>query len=302
MMKKILCIDIGGTRIKSAVLPEHPTFDDVQKAPRMVVRTLGWLNHSLPKLLDPGHWPSLASHYHKQGIKYDAVALSVPGIIDGGGLFKRADLVNGPAQVPENLLSALKESAGCPVSVVKDADAWMMGFQVYERQIGINSEFPAVLMAFGTGFGISAASSSTYVASIEVGARPSRSWQRLATASGYNITECWHIHRIIGRPFFEYVENERKDWDHIRIRDEYSKRVNAALNDILPWIEVNMGAAIRTVVLAGGNAEYVSVRSLSENGRRIISLTDRLSTLPPDLITVLGVESASHRPPTRALQ
>lgn len=59
-MKHTLCIDIGGTRIKSAVLPEHPTLEQVRKASPMVIRTRGWLNHSLTKLIDPGHWTSLA--------------------------------------------------------------------------------------------------------------------------------------------------------------------------------------------------------------------------------------------------
>ena len=293
MNKNILCIDIGGTRIKSAVLPEHPTFDQVKNAPSLVVRTLGWLNHSLPKLLDPGHWPSLAAHYHKQGINYDAVALSVPSVIDAEGLFKRADLTHGPAKVPERLLASLSKSAGCPVSVVKDADAWMMGFQAYARQTGIKAEFPSVLMAFGTGFGISAAASLDNVVSLEASSRLAKSWKKLAAASGYNITEGWHVHQIIGRPFFEYVEKSQQAWDHLAIRDEYTKRVTAALDDILPWIEGALGP-IRTLVLAGGNAEYVSVRSLSRVARNVISLTGRSSKLSPDLITVLGVEASSR--------
>jgi hypothetical protein len=301
-MKHTLCIDIGGTRIKSAVLPENPTFEQVRDAPSMVVRTLGWLNHSLPKLIDPGHWPSLATHYQNQGIHYDAVAMSVPGVIDGEGRFKRPDLVHGPAKVPERLLEALRKSAGCPVTVVKDADAWMMGFQAYAKARGIKVEYPALLMAFGTGFGISAASSADSVASIEAGERPAHSWKRLAADSRFNITEGWHVHEIIGRPFFEYVEESHKEWDHLKIREEYTKRVNAALDDILPWIEGSMGHPVRTYVLAGGNAEYVSVRTLSEGGRNVISLTDRMSSLTPDLITVLGVEASSRKPRTMALQ
>jgi hypothetical protein len=301
-MKHILCIDIGATRIKSAVLPECPTFDQVKNAPSMVVRTLGWLNHSLPKLIDPGHWSSLAAHYRNQGIHYDAVALSVPGVIDGEGRFKRPDLVQGPAKVPEQLLEALRKSAGCPVKLIKDADAWMMGFQAYGKAQEIEIEYPVVLMAFGTGLGISAASSPDNVASIEAGERPAHSWKMLSTASGFNLTEGWHVHKIIGRPFFEFVEVSHQEWDHLKIRDEYTKRVKAALQDILPWIEGSLGRPVRTIVIAGGNAEYVSVRTLSEDGRNVISLTDRLSSLPPDLITVLGVEASSRKPRPMALQ
>jgi ROK family len=301
-MRHTLCIDIGGTRIKSAVLPENPTIEQVENAPSMVVRTLGWLNHSLPKLIDPGHWPSLAAHYREHGIHYDAVALSVPGVVDGDGRFLRHDLIHGPAKAPEHLLKALKNSSGLPVSIIKDADAWMMGFQTYAEARDIQIDYPAVLMAFGTGFGIAAASSPANVVSIEAGERPASSWGRLASAAEFKITEGWQIHKIIGRPFFEFVEGSRKDWDHLKIREEYTKRVKAALQDILPWIEDKLGCAVRTCVLTGGNAEYLSVRSLSQEGRKVISLTDRLSELPPDLITVLGVEASSRRPRLKTLQ
>lgn len=301
-MKHTLCIDIGGTRIKSAVLPENPTIEQVKNATPMVIRTLGWLNHSLPKLIDPGHWPSLAAHYRELGIHYDAVALSVPGVIDSEGRFKRPDLVEGTAKVPERLLEALGKSAGCPVTLIKDADAWMMGFQAYAETQGVEARYPAVLMAFGTGFGISAASSADNVASIEASERPAHSWKRLAASAGFNLTEGWHVHKIIGRPFFEFVEASKAEWDHLKIREEYTRRVNAALKDILPWIEGGLGRSVRTIVLAGGNAEYISVRTLSEEGRHVISLTDRLSSLPPDLITVLGVEASSRKPSPMALQ
>jgi hypothetical protein len=301
-MKHTLCIDIGGTRIKSAVLPEFPTLDQAKNAPSKVIRTLGWLNHSLPKLVDRNQWGGLASYYYKSGIDYDSVALSVPGAIDEKGLFKRSDLVHGSAKVPEKLLAALKKSADCPVTVIKDADAWMMGFQAYMNARGEKIEHPVILMAFGTGCGISVTSKDGDVMSIEASGRPANSWKQLAVASGYDITEGWHVHKIIGRSFFEFVEKSHKEWDHLKIRREYTKRVDAALDDILPWIEESLGYSVRTCVLAGGNAEYVSVSSLEKKRLKVISLTDRLSSLSPDLITVLGVEASSREPRPKVLQ
>lgn len=156
-------------------------------------------------------------------------------------------------------------------------------------------------MAFGTGFGISAATSADTVLSIEAGARPADSWGRLSSAAGRSIYEGWHVHGIIGCRFFDFVEESRKDWDHLVIREEYTKRVQAALLDILPWIESKTGR-IRTVAIAGGNAEYVSVRGLSEGGLNVVSLTDRLCAVSPDLITVLGVEASSRKPMPETLQ
>jgi hypothetical protein len=300
-MKYILCIDIGGTRIKSAVVPEFPTLEQMKNAPAMVVRTLGWLNHSLPQLVDPNHWASLSGHYRNKGVKYDAIALSVPGVIDSEGFFHRPDLTDGPAKVPKELIKSLSKAAGCPVSIVKDADSWMMGYQAYAMQKPLEAKFPAVLLAFGTGLGISASVSMDAVISIEASARPAESWRQLKQISGYNITEGWHVHHIVGRQFFEYVDRDHKEWDHLKIREEYTKRVKAVLLDILPWIEKSTGP-IRTVVLAGGNAEYVSVRGLSDTGKTIISLADRQCDLESDLITVMGVEASARKSLTITLQ
>lgn len=293
-MKQILCIDIGGTRIKSAVLPKCPTLEQVKNASSKVIRTLGWLNHGLPELLNPSHWASLAKYYQDQGQEYDAVAVSVPGPVSGDGVFCRKELVNGPAKVPKQLKDAFKALAGRPVSLIKDADAWMMGFLSHQELLGIETKFPAVIITLGTGAGVSVATGVDRIRSLEVNDIPTGAWRELVAASRYKIPESWHVHKIIGHPFFEWVEKERKGWDYLRIRSEFTTRVEAALSDMVPWMEDRLGSQVRTIVLAGGNAEFVSARALSAAGRTVVSLTDSHTSLKPDLITVLGVETSSR--------
>lgn len=79
------------------------------------------------------------------------------------------------------------------------------------------------------------------------------------------------------------------------MRDEYTKRVKAALDGILPWIERGMGNPIRTCILAGGNAGYVSKSALAARGIEVFGLTSGMEGIPLDLITVLGVEASSRR-------
>jgi hypothetical protein len=295
-MKQILCIDIGGTRIKSAVLPSSPNLEQIKNASAKVIRTLGWLNGSLPELLNPPHWAGLARFYGDQGLQYDAVAVSVPGPVSGAGVFGRADLVNGPARVPERLKDAFTSLACCEVTLVKDADAWMMGFLSYRELLGMETAFPALIIALGTGAGVSLASSANLVRSIEVNEIPPGAWRQLRDAAQRNLKESWEVHGMIGHSFFEWVEKDRKAWDYLQIRKQFTDRVKAALADMLPWMEHRLDRAVRTIVLAGGNADYVSVRELSGLGRTVVSLTDSLTSLKPDLITVLGVEASSRRP------
>jgi hypothetical protein len=261
-----------------------------------VVPTLGWLNHSLPELLNPIHSVSLAKYYHERGQEYDAVAVSVPGPVSGEGVFCRDDLVVGPAKVPKRLKDAFTALAGCPVSLIKDADAWMIGFLSCQELRGIETEFPVVMIALGTGMGISAAAGPAEVRSIEVNEIPSRVWRELGAASQRVITESWHVHKMIGHGFFKWVEEEHQEWDYFRVRVEFTARVEAALIDLLPCMEKLFGHRVCTIVLAGGNAGHVSIQSLSMAGRTVVSLTDYHATLPSDLISVLGVEASSRRP------
>jgi hypothetical protein len=295
-MKNILCVDIGGTRIKSAVLSAHPSLDDLKAASYDVRNTLGWLNSSLPKLLDFEHQESLASLYRQRGISYDAVALSVPGEIDGQGRFKRKDLVNGPAKVPEKLVEAFKKLANCPVTVIKDANAWMVGFQEYAALRGLNIKYPAVLVALGTGIGVSVATSFESFENIELSGWPAQSWVNLSNISGYPIREGWHAHHVIGKQFFGWVEKEHPEWDYGKIRTEFTKRVRAALDDILIWIEKIVGNRVSTIILGGGNASNVYVQGISLNiERAVIPLIDQEIKFSPDVIPILGVETYSRR-------
>ena len=47
-MRSVLCIDIGGTRIRAAVLPRLISADIAGKQTVTAMRTLGWLNPTLP--------------------------------------------------------------------------------------------------------------------------------------------------------------------------------------------------------------------------------------------------------------
>ncbi len=293
-MKNILCIDIGGTRIKSAVFPEKPSLEQVKTTAPLAIRTLGWLNHSLPDLLKPDHWAGLASHYEHKGVSYDRIAVSVPGPVDEQGCFDRADLVDGPAKIQKRLRNALEEAAGKPVTLIKDADAWMLGFLRYAALIEENFKYPALILAFGTGVGVSAATGPDTIHSIEISRCPVTAWPKLQERSHYEITEGWHIHRILGRPYFEWVEREHREWSYLTMRQEFSTRVEAALHDLRPLLEPRLGRYC-TVILAGGNAEFVSVRGLSKSlDCRVIDLTDHGTLLKPDLISLLGVEAASR--------
>lgn len=288
-----LCVDVGGTRIKAVVLPENPTLDDLRNAPTIVIRTLGWLNYSIVELFRPENWRGLANHFHKKNVHYDSIHLCLPGPVSEGRFFEREDLLHGPPKIPRDLGRAIQTVADCPVFLAKDADAWSMGFIRYMQLIDDSFVYPVLLYAFGTGFGVSAATGPSSIHSIEVSKMP-LPWKGVSEASNKTIQNPWDVHGILGKEFFEWVGSAHTDWDYEKIRGEYTKRVKAATHDLKPYVEKRIGD-LRTVVLAGGNAEFVSVRALKDTfSVRVIDLTDRHAMINPDLIALLGIASLNH--------
>lgn len=293
-MNQILCIDIGGTRIKSAVLPKTPSLDELKAAESMSVRTLGWLNHSLPNLLRPDCWAGLADYYNWKKISYDHISISVPGPVDSQGCFLREDLTSGVAKCPKRLRNALEQASGKSVTIINDAHAWMLGIMRYADLIGEIFTYPILGITFGTGIGASLATQSGTIHNIEISNLDSVIWRNLRKSAQRDFTHSWDVHGIIGRSFFEWVEKNRPEWDYPTIREQFSARVLAACEDLATVLEPRFGKN-GTLVLAGGNAEFASVSKLEKSlSCRVLALTQRQAQLTPDLISLLGVEAATR--------
>lgn len=296
-MNKILCIDVGGTRIKSAVLVKNPSREDLKVAEFVAIRTLGWLNHSLPDLLKPDCWAGLADHYNRKKIGYDHISISVPGPVDKDGCFLRSDLTTtGAAKCPRRLRDALEQASGKSVTIIKDADAWMLGFLRYAELFGVPIKYPVFSMAFGTGIGASMATDSETIYSTEISELDGAVWMKLRKTAQRDFANSWDVHGIIGVPFFDWVVKAHPEWAYGTIREQFTARVLAACEDLTPVLEKRVGK-IGTLVLAGGNAEFASVSNLAKSLRcRVVPLTDRHAQLRPDLISLLGVEAACRAP------
>jgi len=280
-MKKVLCVDIGGTRIKTSVLPKSLCFEMLKSRPVFVMRTLGWLNRSLPELLSPENWASIVN---QKGIEDDftEIAICVPGPVRNGE-FLRNDL-----EVPKDLGHQFSRFTDKGITLVKDADAWMIGATAYSDLANEEIPYPALGLTFGTGVGLSAARDSRRFVSLEISGW-AKQFHALETASGHPIEESWQVHRIVGNPFLEWVASEKRHWSYLRIRDEFSKRVAALINDIVPGLRLRIGK-IKTVVIGGGNSEFVSLRMLRGETRcKIKSFWSRRISISPDLVPLIGL-------------
>jgi hypothetical protein len=278
----ILCIDIGGSRIKATVLPERVDIAGLPPAPQVAVRSLGWLNESLPEIIDRRNWASVVKQEALDG-DYDRIAICVPGPVNDGQ-FLRPDL-----NVPQDLLERFSKVADKPVvKLVKDADAWTVGAVTYLDLCGDRTAFPMVALAFGTGVALSIAADEFRVISTELSQWGHR-FRRLESAAGRPITQPWEVHSILGMAFFDWVGQNKRHWSYQRIRDEFTNRVIGLLEDIIPVIDQGSGLT-RTVWVGGGNVEFASIRAIEQSCRpQVKSLWSRRVSVNPDLIPLLGL-------------
>ena len=278
-MSRTFCIDIGGTRIKAAILKDDITLDELKLVQPKVVRTLGWLNESLPDIVP----------FLDDGSTYDRVYISIPDDVLANGR-EIIGYLPGAYKVPRNFAERCEDITGCPVALVNDAVAWTKGIGNYFRLQGRLDDivYPSASIIFGTGVGFaySSGETDTNVTSNPISAC---SYGNLSKAAGKEIKEAYEIHGIIGETFFDWVRSDHRDWDLLRISEEYTKRVVAFLKDVQPSL-----GKLETLFIGGGNVRYVISHQVKDAlGIEVHSLIQEELKLNPDLIPLVGLIKAN---------
>lgn len=284
-MKKTLCIDIGGTRIKAAILKDNIDLKSLKNIKVEVIQSLGWLNYSLPQILSRHHPGSLLQKNSSLN-HYDCVSLSVPvKVIDNGSEVKGHYVYN--YGMPRNLRKAFEEVCGCKVNVKNDSVCWLSGALNYSSMSSRKIEFPCFIAALGTGVGIAAAEQASAVNGLDLSSL-NVDFPNLSNISGQAIDMGWKIHTCLGEKYFQWVKNEHREWDYYTIQEDYTRRIAAFIKDIKEK-KIFSFENIRTFFIGGGNAEYIKSTILEENiYNRIQILTASKLQFNPDLIPLLG--------------
>jgi hypothetical protein len=281
----ILCVDIGGTRIKYTELPPNSKLDDIKNVRPYTLRSLGWLNGNFPQLFSKDHWAGIFSN--KNNFKAKEIAVCVPGPVSNGKYFMRHDLIG--RGMPKNLKETIERFSNLHVTgLIKDADAWAIGVEKYLKATHTEVDYPILSLTFGTGVGVSIIKSPSEYHSIEISSAPCE-FHHLSDKSGSNVEVSWKVHHRIGAQFFDWVAGERTEWSYDHIRKEFSKRINAFILDLVKLLPKEL-RGFKTIILTGGNSEYVSVRSLKESsGKKVITFWSRKLDVNPDVIPLLGL-------------
>ncbi len=129
---RVLGVDIGGTRIKAALL-EHR---------RVVAR------HTVPTPQEPQQVVRQIAQWAREMAPVAGIGVGVPGMVDEHGIVRLPPNLPGFDEFP--LKQALADATGLPVQVENDADLYALGEWRYGAARG--SRF-ALVLTLGTGVG-----------------------------------------------------------------------------------------------------------------------------------------------------
>ena len=287
-MTTTLCIDVGGSRIRAAVMDGTESLSSLQRKRVASVRSLGWLNETLPQLVDPSNAASIAARI---GDSYEAIAVAVPGAVRDG-MFTRAGL-----GIPPDLADAFARASGMKTIVMNDAEAWATGSLGFAALSGNRFALPALVLVLGTGVGCAIALDERRTVAVEISGWP-LPFPRLESAAGRAIDESWQAHAMVGHQFVEWVASDNPRWSFERVCREYTRRIAALLDDLAPEL-IRRHGEIRTLVIVGGNADLVDVRDLTLISN-VVTWNRASADIDPDLIPLIGLRRASHRSLSRS--
>jgi len=278
-----LCIDVGGSRIRAAVLDASDSLPSLRRKRVVSIRSLGWLNETLPKLLAPSNSANLTERI---GIPYEDIAIAVPGAVSDG-VFLRPDL-----GIPQDLAAAFTNAAEMQTRVVSDSVAWAVGSVALAALSGERLALPALVLILGTGVGCAIAVDERRAVPVEISTWPLR-FLALEAASNRAIEESWQAHEMVGHQFIEWVASDNPAWSFECVRREYTQRISALVDDLVPTL-VRQHGELRTLVIGGGNVDLVDERHLT-SALDVVTWTRATIDIDPDLIPLIGLQHACNR-------
>jgi hypothetical protein len=296
----VLCVDIGGTRIKAAILHPDITLEELQGISTLAFESKEWLNEDISRLFSPDTPGNL---YEKIGVKYDEVSIGVRGPVKDG-----AYCVVPKEHLPREMKQKCQEAAKCPVFLECDTGIWARGALYWQSLIKQNISFPCLGITLGTGIGVVLISAPDDIINIEISVIDSP-FERLCKLTKNQPLKQEYgrpaPHDAIGMPFFLWSQKERPFFKPQLVQTEYNARILAFIKDMQAYLTDKLGIEISSIMMGGGNSRLIIPQDLeSELNKRIVLLSpDNIAKygVSFDIISLLGCLMIRVNPPVKML-
>ncbi|MDB6081856.1 MAG: hypothetical protein JWO53_1128 [Chlamydiia bacterium] len=254
----MLCVEVGGTRIKAAVLPQEPTLEQLREVVVLSSLTDGWLSKKVPLLFSAG---STDSPLLQIQIPYSKVSLSIAGTIVENRIFWDSRSKG----VPQQLKLACEEESQCTATLDNDAVSWAKGSLEYQRVTSQEFPFPSLAITLGTGVGVALIQDKDSIYNIEMSYTdcPFSRLKELTKNQPLPLSNRWSTHGALGNRFFQWVFKEKAftDEEMLPYLTEYNERFQACVQDLREHLDKMFSITIASFTIGGGNSRFLTIPS-----------------------------------------
>jgi hypothetical protein len=265
-----LYLDIGGTAIKSAIVPTLPPNEMVEFLTSQMEhgpKREEWNPHEDCSLLER----IIEELAHSQNHIFDRVLISITGenISSNGRNYR--DWLNIPDNLAEQIESSLEIPTGS-TRIHHDSLAWGRGVRFLMHQNGKSAAERIGILALGNAVAFSIITDAE-VSAVDIN-NDVHDWRSFRTE-----TNCRNdsLHNQLGKKYFDWRESNLADYDRAR---NTQSRFQIVLN------ELNRVHNLNSFIFAGGNARKLSECQFTQNH---IILADQSVGFSPGFIPLLGM-------------
>lgn len=289
----VLCVDIGATRIKAAVLSESMTLDELQDVNIITMSSREWLNESLPKLFDKNSSHNLGGKVIQP---YEYLSFGITGPVSNNRLYINPFRLN----IPRQLADECEDVLGAPVSIENDTTIWVFGALYWQKLIKNEIKFPCLCITLGTGVGVALLTSLQDITLIEISLLdiPFNRLNKICK-DHQNFHSGSFFGQAIGNKFFDWV-HMHNSWSKDIIENVFNNRLIAFIKDMQEFFAKEMDIKPKNILIGGGNSRFVSRYYLQNSLKKEIMVIApaylNAYGVSPDIISLLGcVQLPSHR-------
>jgi tRNA A-37 threonylcarbamoyl transferase component Bud32 len=237
-MTHVLCLDIGGSHIRSLFLPErelHGLLEIRDDGGKWELRRGSWNPET-----QGGELGGIIRNRIPDGLTADRVLVSVAGVVSPNGRRYRGWLQRGgvPEDLAEFIENGLNLTPGT-VILLNDAVAWGLGARIVMRHRGMGNIGSFGMIVVGTGVGFAAVTLSQVIGKELWDDHDFDKLNRFAGHDG-------GIHANMGKPYFDWLDDQ--PWTEAQKIENTITRLNL----VLSVLAENHG--IDTFVIGGGFA------------------------------------------------
>lgn len=274
---KVLCVEIGHSRIKAGILPLNPSLQELRTIQTIESASQPWLGQNI------GHLFSQNSSPLHSLLLSEPIVLSIS--IFGTEKYSKCPSGNID-DYPDNLEELMAASFNGPYSIERDTNAWALGALEYLSLQSKQPEYPCLAITLGTGIGIVLIENATTMKTIEYCTMP---WifpnlKPLTT----NL-----VHEpvlVLGKNFLAQIFQGEMHIDEgmKQYREKYNSYFWAFVKDASLNIDQMFGCKIASVLVGGGNSRFIDALNTPLPLYLLNPQSLEKEGVSPDIIQLLG--------------